>query len=173
MKLLHIAALTLLATTAQAETICSKCEFTYHGRYLGMHWAGDRSTFQNRNIVADYARLGYGDGHGIDFDQYWVFDLTGNAAVSLTVDSKGTLLPAPNAAPLYGVEIYADTGSYCDQTRCTISTPDFSSPIVSKSVARRWSATTPSLAPGRYIIRVSGMTVLSGESAYSATMIAK
>jgi hypothetical protein len=173
MKLIHIALASLaLLGTAKADTICNDCEYVYYGRYLGAHWAGDRSTFGNRDIVANLTALGVG-GQSRGFDDYWIFDLTSNAVVSLTVDSKGTVTGNPIAPTSYAVEIYHDTGSVCDATRCTISHPDFYSPILSKETARRWTGTTVTLPPGRYAIRIAGGTRASGESAYTGTLRAK
>jgi hypothetical protein len=160
-----------LASPAQADTICKNCEYWYYGAYLGAYWPHDRAGFGNREIVSNLRDLGYGDGQSRGFDDYWVFDLNDDASVTLTVDTKGTLYPAPGYPPHFAVEIYPDTGSVCGEFRCDISLPDFvGGPIVSHESKRRWTASTPLLPPGRYIIRIAGETAAAGESAYTAKL---
>ena len=160
-----IAALGLMGA-AHADVICDNCEYVYYGSYAGAYWPGDKATFGNRNLVADFTQQ-YGSGNGRSFDDYWVFDLNNNARVTLTVN--GSKL----AGPHFAVQIFADTGSFCDARACNISYPDFASPIVTGSVTKRWNETTPVLPPGRYAIRIAATSRLSGESSYSGTLVVK
>lgn len=157
---------------AQAERICNNCEYVYYGRYLGAHWAGDSSTFGNRNIVADLTAQ-YGSGNSRSFDDYWIVDVNETSAVALTITTKAgaPLPPFAPGAPTFTVEIYHDTGSVCGAIRCTVSIPTLiSTPIVSKETfTRRWTAAT-TLVPGRYAIRLAATTAPSGESAYTGTI---
>lgn len=153
-----------LMGAAHADTICNNCEYSYYGSYAGAYWPGDKGTFGNRAIKANLVQLGF--PNATSFDDYWVFDLNNNARVTLTVNGK-------LGGPHFNVQIFPDTGSFCDATRCNISFPDFETQIVRADATRHWNATTPVLPPGRYIIRIAANTRVAGESSYSGTIVVK
>ena len=162
-RLASVSALALLSFAAQADLGCNDCEYVYNsGRYLGTYWPGDRGTFGNRDIAAEI-------GNATEFDNHWVFDLNDNATATLTITTKPVTALAP---PVFAVEIYTYVAGTCS-VRCTIDFSVLTTPILSKeTTTRRWTATI-SLVPGTYLIRLSGATRSTGESAYTGVITFK
>ena len=163
-RLASVSALALLSFAAQADLGCNDCEYVYNsGRYLGTYWPGDRGTFGNRNIAAEI-------GNATEFDNHWVFDLNDNATATLTITTKPSTALAP---PVFAVEIYSYVGGSRVAFSCTIDFSVLTTPILSKeTTTRRWTATL-ALVPGTYLIRFSGGTRATGESAYTGVITFK
>jgi len=81
---LPLAALAALALsgTAKADRICTHCEQSVQGTYLGGYWPGDRGTFHRSTPTVAV--------NGVVADDYYVIDVYQQGTITLAV---GSVLP--------------------------------------------------------------------------------
>ena len=157
-------ALALGAQAANATAICSGCEAAdgAAGTYIGAYNPGtfDEGTFNHTGIQSDV-------GPSTAFEDFLVFDLDPGGSGSISADFTNTT----RITDFMG-ELYADNGSVCAAgTPSTCSSISLGSLIGSADATTdRWEITANGLAPGRYIIRITGSTRASGSSTYSGQL---
>ena len=142
MKKLLAITLMLLGATAQANTVCTGCEYDegvagfFLGAYNGLRQ--DIGTFQNSSLPNG------------QFENFWVFDISPASIGSISADF--TLLAG--IAGFFG-ELYRDDGSVCVADACSsVST----GALVARESASdaRWEI-FDIFAPGRYVLRIGGV----------------
>ena len=159
-----IGALALGTQAANATTICAGCESmdAADGTYIGAYNPGtfDEGTFNHTGIQSDV-------GPSTAFEDFLVFDLDPGGSGSISADFTNTT----RITDFMG-ELYADNGSVCAAgTPSNCSSISLGSLIGSADATTdRWEITANGLAPGRYIIRITGSTRASGSSTYSGQL---
>jgi len=165
-RLLIAAGLGIVAQGANAAVVCVGCEHITAaiGTYIGEYNPNtlDVGTFTNTNIAIE-------EGVNTDFTNYWVFDIGFD-------DARGTISANfTSAASVLNFQggLYFGAGSTCGSapafpTAC--STVVLGSQIGPTQTGNNWEITAPSLAPGRYVIRVDGRTPSRPPSAYSGQL---
>jgi len=156
LKSLALAALSLLAAGAQGAVICAGCEYPdgSAGAYLGAYDGArhDLGTFQDSQVPPRGR-----------FDDFWVFDLTPTSLGSMSADF--TLLAGLTG--FFG-ELYRDDGSICAGALC--SSIDTGALVARQDASNeRWEIFSV-LAPGRYVLRVSGLPNPINGGAYSGQL---
>lgn len=145
-----------LATGAQAATVCNFCDYIGPaGTYLGAHDAttSDLSTFQH---IFTTISTGFADR--------WVFDIAPLADASASADFTALASIAGFTASLYH-----DGGSVCGPSPGDGCAAAPLGAFIQSDLdpdADQWKLFT-TLAPGRYIIEVTGTTNADGDSAYT------
>jgi hypothetical protein len=157
-----IGALALGSQAAQAVVVCTGCEFddAAAGTHLGLY---NPETFD----LGTFGHSDLGEHGGLTaFVDFWVFDVdpAGNGSISadFTVNTGITDFMG---------ELFADGGS-----TCVAGTPGSCSSILTGALIgsdadagdRRWEIIA-NLAPGRYVIRVTGTTNGNGISTSAYT----
>jgi hypothetical protein len=157
-------ALALGAQAANATTICAGCESIdgADGTYIGAYNPGtfDEGTFNHTGIQNDV-------GPSTAFEDFLVFDLSPGGSGSISADFTNTT----RITDFMG-ELYADNGSVCaGGAPSSCSSISLGSLIGSADATTdRWEITANGLAPGRYIIRITGSTRALGSSTYSGQL---
>ena len=159
--LLSVAAagtLGLGAYSAQAATICSGCDYVdgSPATFLGVHDAttNDLSTFQHIFTAISTA-----------FTDYWVFDIAPAADSSASADFTALAAIAGFTGDLFtagaGTACGGGPGSGCAALVLGALVVADSDPSTDRFEL------IASLAPGQYVIRVTGTTNADGDSAYT------
>jgi hypothetical protein len=159
-----LGALALGAQAASATTICAGCESIdgADGTYIGAYspTTFDEGTFNHTGIQNDV-------GASTAFEDFFVFDLDPGGSGSISADFTNTT----RITDFMG-ELYADNGSTCDAgTPSSCSSISVGALLASADATTdRWEITANGLAPGRYIIRITGSTRATGSSTYSGQL---
>jgi hypothetical protein len=155
MKYLFTLLLILLGATAQANSICSGCEYreNFAGTFLGVFDAlrGDIATFQNTDVG------------GGSFTNFWVFDVSPDAISSMSADF--TLLAGINN---FVGTLFRDDGSNCGGNQC--QSIELGA-LLARSVGdpSRWEIIN-FLQEGRYILQITGRANPINNGAYTGQM---
>ena len=158
-----IGALALGSQAAQAVVICSGCEFddAAAGTHLGLYnpQTFDLGTFQHSDLGAL--------GGLTPFEDFCVFDVDpgGNGSISADFTVNTSITD-------FAGELFADNGS-----TCVVGTPGSCTSILTGALIgsdadagdSRWEIIANGLAPGRYVIHVSGTTNGNGVSTSAYT----
>ena len=158
------AALTLGAMApAQAVTVCAGCDYVdgSAATYLGLH---NSTTFDLSTFTHDPPpRLGTPG-----FADFWVFDITPDAAVSISADFT-SLAPVGN---FRGALYFAGAGTTCAGgagTGCTaVALGAFIDDAATAAGSRDWEILA-FLTPGRYVFVIEG-DALQDNSAYTGQL---
>jgi hypothetical protein len=154
-KLLATALLGLLGTTSQASVICAGCEYGEGaGSFLGRFNALSRD-------LATFTHTGVGEGA---FDDFWVFEVTPTAAMSVSADFT-------TLAPILGFfgELFRDNGSVCAGFDCS-SIALGERLARSDASGRRFEIDEGLIAflpQGRYVLHIGGLGNPFNGGAYS------
>jgi PEP-CTERM motif len=159
-----VGALALGTQAADAAAICIGCEAIdgAAGTYIGSYSPStfDEGTFNHTAIQDDV-------GPSTAFEDYMVFDLNPGGSGSISADFTSFT----RISDFMG-ELYADNGSTCaGGAPGSCSSISLGALIGSADATTdRWEIIANGLAPGRYIIRITGSTRASGSSSYSGQL---
>ncbi len=160
-----VLALGLGAHAANADVVCSGCEYidtgaagTYIGEYNPTTF--DVGTFSHTDIQSNI-------GNAANFTDRWVFD----------VNPEGSGSISANFTTAAGIEnfagaLYDGTGSICDAGVL----PTACNPVIQIGLAivqasgNGWELVVTGLAAGRYVLQVTGTTRASGPSSYTGQL---
>ena len=160
--LIGIMVVALSPLSADADVICSGCEYLDEaaGTYIGAYDPGsiDFSDLFHADIQADV-------GSDSPFSDFWVFDFLSDGDVKLQA--------LDGLVDDFVIALWTDGGSECS----TGFLPDACSSVVPDSLLfrrrvfddRRFGST---IEPGRYILQISGFTLESNPSSYRVRIIA-
>jgi hypothetical protein len=158
-------ALGLAAQIAQADVICSGCEYIdvgAAGTYIGEY---NPTTFDNGSF--SHTDIQNNVGSSANFTDRWVFDVNPGGSGSISA----------NFTTSAGIENFAGalfdgTGSICDAGVL----PTGCNPVVQIGLAiveasgNGWELILNGLAAGRYVLQVTGTTRASGPSTYTGQL---
>ena len=161
-----IAGFALAAQSASADVICGGCEYLEEPTYLGLY---NPETFDNGNFNHTDIEDTVG-GNGVDFADYWVFDVNPDANGSISADFT-QFTQVDN----FAANLWTDNGgTTCDAgplpTPCVID-PGMIIASAMDTGDDRWEIMARDLVAGRYIIEVLGTTnSTASPSAYSGQL---
>ena len=161
-----IAGLALAAQSASADVICGGCEYLEEPTYLGLY---NPENFDNGNFNHTDIEDTVG-GNGVDFADYWVFDVNPDANGSISADFTQF-----TSVDNFRANLWTDNGgTSCAAgpvpTACVIDP----GAIIASAMDMgddRWEIIARDLVAGRYIIEILGTTNSTNQpSAYSGQL---
>lgn len=155
----------LFVQSANANVICTGCEYLEEPTYLGLY---NPSTFDNGSF--NHTDIEDHEGNGADFVDFWVFDVNPDAQGSISADFTQF-----TAIDNFAANLWTDGGgTACAAgplpSACVID-PGMIIASAMDTGDDRWEIMTNTLAAGRYIIQVLGRTNIDpAPSAYSGQL---
>jgi hypothetical protein len=159
-----VGALALGAQAANATTICAGCESIdgAAGTYIGSYSPTtlDEATFNHTGVQNDV-------GPSTAFEDFFVFDLNPGGSGSISAD----FTTSTRIIDFVG-ELWTDGGSTCDAGAPSSCSSVSTGALIGSASATngRWEIIADDLPAGRYIIRITGTTRVSGSSTYSGQL---
>ena len=161
-----VLAWTLLAQSANAANICTGCEYLEAPTYLGLY---NPITFDNGNFNHDDIKDH--EGPSADFEDYWVFDVDPDGAVSISADFTRFTRVLNFAANLWTDNGGTTCGAEVAGADTCVIDPGAIIASAANMGDRRWEIGPLALTAGRYILQITGRTT-GGQapSAYSGQL---